>query len=70
MLINGHNPLNLLHSALSKGVHNYDDDKCLELATSIRTILFDFVERLALALKDDAKLNAAVKRLVGDEGDR
>jgi len=36
LLINGHNPLNLLHSALSENLHNGTDEKCLELATSIR----------------------------------
>jgi hypothetical protein len=61
--INGHNPLLLLHSALSEGVHAKDDDTCLELATSIRVVLVEFAERLGQALKDEAELTEAVKRL-------
>lgn len=63
LLIQGHNPLNLLHNALSKGLHNYNDNECLELAGDIREILFEFAEKLGEALKDKARIDAAVKRL-------
>ena len=63
LLINGHNPLNLLHSALSAGLHNETDSECLELAHSIRVVLAEFVERLAQLKKDDRELADAVKRL-------
>jgi len=61
--INGSNPLVLLHSALSKGVHDLDDAQCLELAKSARLVLIEFSNKLAQALKDDAELNEAVKKL-------
>jgi len=61
--INGYNPLTLLHSALSEGVHNHNDSECLELANSVRTVLFEFAERLGQALKEEAELNNAVNRL-------
>jgi hypothetical protein len=32
LLIKGQNPLTLLHSALSKGLHAQNDEQCLELA--------------------------------------
>jgi hypothetical protein len=63
LLINGSNPLTLLHSALSEGVHNLNDAECLELAGSVREILFEFADRLAQAMKDHAGLNDAVNRL-------
>lgn len=63
LLIHGHNPLRMLHSALSEGVHAMSDEDCLELATAIRTVLFEFSERLAQTLNDDAELAEAVKRL-------
>lgn len=63
LLINGHNPLLLLHSALSQGVHNLNDEACLELAHSIRIVLVEFAERLAQAVKDEVELNEAVARL-------
>jgi hypothetical protein len=64
LLVNGHNPLTLLHSALSEGLHAQTDEECLELATSIRVILTDLVDRLANALKEEAELNAAVSKLL------
>lgn len=63
LYINGKNPLNLLHSALSEGVHDHNDDECLELASSVRNVLFEFAERLGQALKEEADLIAAVNRL-------
>ncbi len=64
LLINGHNPIILLHSALSEGLHAQTDEECLELATSIRIVLTDLVERLDSAIKDEAELNNAVSRLL------
>lgn len=61
--INGHNPLTLLHSALSEGVHAHDDKECLELASSVRTVLFEFADRLSQALKNNAELNVAINKL-------
>jgi hypothetical protein len=64
LLINGHNPLALLHSALSAGLHERTDEECLELASSIRVLLAELSERLAQALKDEAELNRALSRLM------
>jgi hypothetical protein len=65
LLINGHNPLTLLYSTLSEGVHDHSDAECLELASDIRTVLFEFAEKLGQALKEDAEIGAAVKRITG-----
>jgi hypothetical protein len=64
LLINGQNPLTLLHSALSEGLHAKSDEDCLELATSIRLVLMELAERIATALKDEAELRNAVNRLL------
>lgn len=64
LLINGHNPLTLLHAALSDGLHERSDEHCLELANSIRVILGELSDRLAQALKDEAELNSAISRLL------
>lgn len=64
LLIDGHNPLLRLHSALSEGLHAQTDQECLELATSIRLVLTEFVERMTLALKEEADLKSAVSRLL------
>lgn len=62
-LAGGHNPLTLLHGALSEGIHELSDQECLELATSVRLVLQDMAERAAEALKEQAELTAAVARL-------
>ncbi|MCK1317149.1 hypothetical protein [Bradyrhizobium sp. 23] len=64
LLMNGHNPLTLLHNALSAGLHEQTDGVCLELAQSVRVVLVDLSERLSQALKDEAELNLAVSRLL------
>ena len=64
LLINGHNPLKLLHSALSDGLHDRDDAHCLTLASSIRVVLAELSERLSQALKDEVELNKALSHLL------
>lgn len=64
LLINGHSPLLLLHSALSEGVHALSDEKCLELASSIRIVLSELSDRLSQALKDEAELSKALGTLM------
>jgi hypothetical protein len=63
VLINGHNPLFLLHDALSQGVHNFSDEDCLDLAKIIRVVLVEFAEKLDHALKDEKELKDAINRL-------
>ena len=64
LLINGHNPLLLLHRALSEGLHGRSDAECLRLASSIRVVLAELSERLTQALKDEAELNQALSHLL------
>jgi hypothetical protein len=64
LLINGHNPLSLLHTALSEGVHDRSDEECLQLARSARVVLIELAESLGQALKDGAVLKHAVKTLL------
>lgn len=63
LLVQGQNPLTLLHSALSEGLHNETDDNCLEMAIAIRLVMVDFAERLTSALQDQQELSAALQRL-------
>ena len=64
LLIDGHNPMTLLHSALSEGLHAKSDSECLELATSIRVVLQELADRAGAALKDHAELKSALSRLL------
>jgi hypothetical protein len=69
LLIDGHNPLKLLHSALSEGLHAQTDEQCLELATSIRVVLSELAEGISTALKEEATLKSAVNRLLNRTSD-
>jgi hypothetical protein len=64
LLIKGHNPLTLLHSALSRNLHGASDEECLRVAHDIRIILFELADRLGQALKDDKELGEALSRLL------
>jgi hypothetical protein len=64
LLIRGHNPLKLLHSALSEGIHAQSDAECLDIATSIRVVLAELADRITTALKEEAELTSAVNRLL------
>ena len=64
LLINGHNPLTLLHSALSAGIHDKSDDDCLEIAKNIRLVLAGLAERFGQALSERKELNDAVTTLL------
>jgi hypothetical protein len=64
LLVNGHNPLVLIHGALSDGLHNKSDESCLEMAHSVRLVLSDFSLKMAAALKDQSDLQDAVSQLL------
>ncbi len=64
LLINGHNPLVLLHGALSQGVHELNDEECLSYASSIRIVLSELADNLGQALKDEKEVNDAVTKLM------
>ena len=67
LLINGHSPIALLHSALSEGVHSLTDEECLDLAGSVRVVLGELSDRLSQALKDEAELTKALSTLMNKE---
>ena len=67
LLINGHNPLKLLHSALSEGVHELSDEQCLAIASSVRVILGELADRMSQALKDEAEIRDALSTLMNRE---
>lgn len=63
LLINGQNPLTLLHSALSEGLHADTDEECLQYAHDVRVVLTELAERMGQAMKDEAEIAAAITRL-------
>lgn len=64
LLIDGHNPLNALHRALSVGLHNETDEDCLGDAQAVRLVLGELVDRIALLKQENKNLASAVQRLL------
>lgn len=64
LFIDGHNPLTLLHDALSEGLHAQSDEECLQLATDIRMVLVAMAERMGEALREQRDLTESVSRLI------
>lgn len=64
LYIDGHNPLTLLHKALSEGIHILSDEDCLELATSIRQVLSALIEKVSFITVENKELKSAVTKLL------
>jgi hypothetical protein len=62
--IEGHNPLILLHTALSDGLHDKSDEECLARATSIRVVMAELAERITQALSARDEFTSAVSKLL------
>ncbi len=64
LLIKGQNPIELLHDALSEGLHAQSDEECLQAATDVRVVMAELAERLSTVLKSKAEVEDAVSRLI------
>ena len=64
LLINQQNPLTLLHSALSQGLHEKSDSECLDISQSIRIVLVEFSIKLSQVLKESNELKKAVTKII------
>jgi hypothetical protein len=63
LYISGHNSFLLIHRALSLGVHQYEEVKCLELSETIRKVLIHLVLRMKELTKETKDLQAAITKL-------
>jgi len=63
LLIEGENPLLLLHKALSKGMHAKTDEENLSISRHIRIVLSGFAQRLSDLLKENEELKESIKKL-------
>lgn len=64
LLIDGHhNPLTLLHSAMSENIHEGSEERCLKLAEGIRAVFFDLSARVNLAVQDRTELRKSLSQL-------
>lgn len=60
LLIDGHNPLALLHDALSEGIHELSDAECLERAQEAEIILCEIANRMQIAVTEQKTVKAAL----------
>ena len=52
LLIDGHNPLSILHDLLSEGIHQLNDAECLERAREAEIILCEIADRMQIAMTE------------------
>lgn len=64
LLIDGHNPLALLHDLLSEGIHQLTDAECLERAKESEIILCEIAERMQIALTERKTVKSAITSIM------
>ncbi|HVT30235.1 MAG TPA: hypothetical protein VHE81_19645 [Lacipirellulaceae bacterium] len=60
LLIDGHNPLSLLHDHLSGGIHEMTDEECLGRARHAEAILCELAVRIEAAVSERQAVKAAI----------
>jgi len=66
---NGMNPLGILHHALSEGLHSLQDDKCLEMASQIRSVLEYLLTQVIGAKQAKRHFTESMKKLLEKKGE-
>lgn len=64
LLIDGHNPLALLHDLLSEGIHQLTDTECLDRAKEAEIILSEIAERMQIALTERKAVKSAISSIM------
>lgn len=70
LFVNGHNPLTLLHDALSDHLHDKTDEECLATATIVRVLLAELAEKLASVFSDRKEVESAITALLKKRQER
>ena len=60
LLIDGLNPLTLLHDLLSEGIHGLSDTECLKRAQEAEVILSEIADRMQIALTERKAVKTAI----------
>jgi len=64
LLIDGHNPLTLVHDLLSEGIHELSDAECLQRAQHAEIVLFEIADRMQVALTERKNVKAALTSIM------
>jgi hypothetical protein len=60
----GNNPLSILHSCLSDGIHNESDEKCLEYAQHIREVLLFLATQIAVHKESTKSFTESMRKIL------
>lgn len=63
LLVEGHNPLTIVHDLLSEGIHGLSDRDCLKRVQEAEVILCEIADRMQIALTDRKTVKAAIPAL-------
>lgn len=64
LLIEGRNPLSLLHDLFSEGMHQLNDRECLERAQEAEIILCEIADRMQIAMTERKTVKAAITSIL------
>jgi hypothetical protein len=67
---NGMNPLGVLHSELSEGLHAATDESCLENANHIKSILIFLINQIIQSKESAKSFTTSMKSLLDKKADR
>ena len=62
---NGINPLQVLHSELSKGLHSETDENCLEISGHIKTVLIFLITQILQSQESMREFTHSMKSILG-----
>jgi len=63
------NPLSVLHSILSTGIHGQSDEDCIEFAEEVRKVLEYLVNQISMIKSAKQGFTDSVKRLLDKYSD-
>jgi hypothetical protein len=67
---NNFNPLSILHSSLSEGLHSKTDEECLELAESIREVLVFLVTQVVRLSESSLQFTESMKKILDKRNEK
>lgn len=70
LLIDGHNPLALLHDTLSEGIHELSDKECLERAQEAEIVLCELATRMQQAVTEHKSVKSAISNILKRKGEQ
>jgi hypothetical protein len=64
LLVDGHNPLSLLHDLLSEGIHQLSDAECLKRSQEAEIVLCEIAERMQIAMTERKSVKSAIASIM------